>query len=348
VTARGGANERGLPSINEARAERRRALVHGKVRLRGMPPHFWLWAVTTIGLFSVIYWRIAQGHLESRKAQVMAKQRAVAATIGPTIVPFRDKVEGWAKELASAYKGDFVAEGASGETVRESPGVYLRLRLENAKDPKSIRKAATASLRDGFTSCLFQSTGVDPMHGPPCKATKDCQPGQLCNEWSVCAEPPVPFNMRLAYRTLRVLSSEWTDELHAATSELGVMAYDRDLDSVTRYDVKIAADILARSKYFTLVLDEAPPQGLPPEIPDAGETPEERLQRTDHMARVGIWRLKDGKQVLRLRSQAAARFVPMGERVIRDPMNQAAQQRQVNSCELALAVRAALSPSPAP
>jgi hypothetical protein len=66
------------------------------------------------------------------------------------------------------------------------------------------------------------------------------------------------------------------------------------------------------------------------------------------MARIGIWRLKDGKQILRLRTQAAARFVPMGERVIRDPMNQAAQQRQVNSCELALAVRAALSPKAAP
>jgi hypothetical protein len=342
VTARGGANERGLPSINQARAERRRALVFGKVRLRGMPPHFWLWALTTIGLFTVIYWRIAQGHLESRKAQVMAKQRAVAATIGPSILPFRDKVEAWAKELAGDYRGNFVAEGASAEPIGDSSGVYLRLRLENAKDPKSIRKSATASLRDGFTSCLFRASGPDPMQGPPCKATKDCQPGQLCNEWNVCAEPPVPFNMRLAYRTLRVLSSEWTDELHAATSELGVMAYDRDLDSVTRHDVRIAADILARSKYFTLVLDEAPEKGLPAEIPDAGETAEERLQRTDHFARVGIWRLKDGKQILRLRAQAAGRFVPMGERVVRDPMNLAAQQRQVNSCELALAVRGAL------
>lgn len=344
MTARGGASERGLPSINQARAERRRALVFGRVRLRGMPPHFWLWALTTIGVFTVIYWRIVQGHLESRKAQVMAKQRAVAATIGPTLLPFRDKVERWAKELAAPnYPGDFVMPGASAEPVVESSGVYLRLRLENAKDPKSIRKAATSSLRDGFTSCLFRSTGPDPMQGPPCKATKDCQPGQLCNEWSVCAEPPVPFNMRLAYRTLRVLSSEWTDELHAATSELGVMAYDRDLDSVTRHDVRIAADILARSKYFTLVLDEAPAAGLPAEIPDAGETPEERLQRTDHYARVGIWRLKDDKLVLRVRAQAAGRFVPMGERVVRDPMNLAAQQRQVNSCELALAVRGALA-----
>jgi hypothetical protein len=335
--------ERGLPSVNQARHEARRAFVVGKVRLRGLPPHFWLWALTAIGLFSVVYWRIAQGHLESKKAQVMAKQRAVARAIGPTIVPFRDKIERWAAELAGEYPGNFVAPDASYETIRQTPGVYLRLRLANAHSAKDIRKAARLSLHDGFTSCMFQNKGAaDPMVGPPCKATIDCQPGKLCNEWSVCAEPPIPYNMRLAYRTLRVLSSEWTDELHATTSELAVSAYDRDLDSTTRFDVRIAADILARSRYFTLVLDEDPKDGLPAELPDAGETPEERVQRVGHWARVGVWELASGKQLLRHRSEAAGEFVPMGERVVRDPAILAAQARQVNSCQLALDVRSAL------
>ena len=73
-----GARERGLPSVNQAKAEQRRALVFGRVRLSGVPPHFWLWSLTAIGLFSVVYWRIAQGHIESMKAVVMAKQRAIA------------------------------------------------------------------------------------------------------------------------------------------------------------------------------------------------------------------------------------------------------------------------------
>jgi hypothetical protein len=338
-----GARERGLPSVNQAKVEQRRALVFGRARLSGIPPHFWLWSLTAIGLFTVVYWRIAQGHLESVKAQVMAKQRAVARTIGPSILPFRDKVELWATELAGPYLGDHVAPGAPYERIRQSPGVYLRLRLANAKAPKDIRKAARVSLHDGFTSCMFvQQNAADPTKGPPCRTTSQCSPGKLCNEWNVCADPPVPYNMRLAYRTLRVLSNEWTDELHKATSELAVNAYDRDLDSVTRYDVRIAADILARSNYFTLVLDEEPEGGLPPELPDAGETPEERVQRVGHPARVGIWDLATGVQVLRLRSQASGEFVPMGERVIRDPAIVAAQARQVNGCALALAVRTAL------
>jgi hypothetical protein len=310
-----------------------------------MPAHFWLWAITVLGVGMIVYWRVAEGRLDSRKAQVMSKQRAIAKTIGPKILPFRDKIETWARELAGPYPGDLAARDAELSVIEQSPGVYLRLRLGSARNPKDIRKAARASLHDGFTSCLFRKTKTgDPMKGPPCKVTSECSPGLLCNEWSVCAEPPIPYNMRLAYRTLRVLSSEWTDELHQATSELAVNAYDRDLDSVTRYDVRIAADILARSRYFTLVLDEDPNGGLPQEIPDAGETPEERVQRAPHPARVGIWELSSGKPLLRLRADAAGKFLPMGQRVIRDPVTLAAEQRQVNACQLALDVRAKLSP----
>ena len=35
-------------------------------------------------------------------------------------------------------------------------------------------------------------------------------------------------------------------------------AYDRDLDAVTKNDVPVAIELLARAKYFTLVLDEDP------------------------------------------------------------------------------------------
>jgi hypothetical protein len=62
-----------------------------------------------------------------------------------------------------------------------------------------------------------------------------------------------------------------------------------------------------------------------------------------HFARVGVWELSTGKLLLRLRAEAAGEFVPMGEKVVRDRAIQAAQARQVNSCQLALAVRRALS-----
>lgn len=343
--------ERGLPSLAVARAERNRALIGGKVRLRAMSPHFWLWSAVVIGAILVVYWRHEQSQIQSQISRVMARQRATAQALGP-ILPFRDHVEAWAAELAASPRKNFVAHGASLERISEAPGVYLRLRIEAAKAPVSIRKAAASSLHDGFTSCFFVRTNApDPSVGPACKAPKDCQPGLLCNEYDVCAPPPEPYNMRLLYRALRVLSDEWSAELREASSELGVMAYSRDLDSVARNDVPIARRIVARARYFTLVLDEAPAQGLPTDAPDGGETGEERLQRTPHHARVGIWDLTTNQPVVIWRAQAAAMVVQMG-RVVTRRESIAAEQRQANSCQLALDVKAAIDsagqPAPAP
>src|SRR3954471_14461648 len=278
--------ERGLPSLNQARAERRRALVYGKVALRAMPPHFWLWVLVGGAAFGVIYWRSAEGRLEARKSAVMAKQRAIAVALGPKIQPFRDQVEGWVRELSADGPSDFVAPGDALKDLREAPGVYLRLRRENTKSVKQIRKAAQASLLDGFTSCLFVSPTGLPTQGTACRVTSECQPGQLCNEWNVCAAPPRPYNMRLAYRALRVLSSEGSNELHEADSELAVNGYDRDLDSVAKHDVPVAVEIMNKARFVTLVIDEEPPGGLPKEPAGSTETPEEHLQRLAHFARI--------------------------------------------------------------
>ena len=333
----------GLPSLNQARAERRRAIALGRVRMASIPPQFWLWTAVALGAFSIVYWRIAQGQIETRRSQVMAKQRAIASTLGPKIVPFRDQVEGWVRELAAPFPGDFVDPSASLEKISTSPGVYLRLRMANTGTPKAIRAAARASLHDGFTSCLFVHVGApDPTKGPACRVTADCSSGLLCNEWSVCSEPPRPYNMRLAYRALRVLSSDWTDEVHEADTELGLNAYDRDLDSVAKRDVPVAIEVLSRSRYFTLVLDEDPAGFVAPKASDP-ETADELVQRQAHTARIGIWDLKTKAPLLRLKADAAGQFVPVGDRVVQNPDTVAAQQRQINSCTLALSTKDALT-----
>jgi hypothetical protein len=341
---RPGVADSGLPSLNEARAERRRAIALGRVRIRALPPQFWLWTGLAIAGFSTVYWRVTQGELEGRRSQVMAKQRAIAAVLGPRILPFRDQVEGWVRELSASWPGNFVDPHAGLEAISTSPGVYLRLRAANTGSVKAIRKAAASSLHDGFTSCLFVRTGSsDPSKGPPCRTGSDCEPGLLCNEWNVCGAPPRPYNMRLAYRALRVLSSDWTDEVHEADSDLALTAYDRDLDGVAKRDVPVAAEILQRSKYFTLVLDEDPAPASTPDPPaDASETPDERVQRQPHFARVGIWDLATHTALLRMKAEAHGEFVPVGDRVVKNAVTLAAEQRQTNSCALALSVREAL------
>lgn len=310
-----------------------------------MAPQFWLWALVLVGGFFVVYWRVVQGALESEKNRVMAKQRAIAQSLGPRILPFRDKLEGWVQELAKPWPGPMVSHAVSVADLAKSPGVYLRIRMKNATKPASIREAAARSLRDGFTSCLFvDRASKDVAQGAVCKTSGDCKSGELCNEWNVCKPPPSPYNLRLAYRAMRVLSTEWTDELHQAGSDLAVAGYDRDLDGVVKTDVPVAIDLLQRAKFFAVVLDEEPKGGLPKALPDSSETEEERLQRVPHMARIGIWSLESGEQLVRLRTEAAGKYVPVGKAIVNDPTTQAAQQRQANSCALALEVKHALTP----
>lgn len=341
--------EPGLPSLNQARAERRRGVGLGRLGVRGISPHFWLWVAVVLAAFGVIYWKVTQSQLESQKSAVMAKQRAVQKTLGVKLLPFRNRIEHWVIGLAGKWQGDEVAPDASLGRIAREPGIYLRLWQSDARSSKSIRTAAVRSLHDGFTSCFFERrSGRDPTIGPKCHAPSDCKPGFLCNEYDVCSRPTQPYNMRLAYRALKILSPEWSDELHQASSDLAVKVYDEDLDRVTHSDVPIAISILTRAKYFTAVLDENPPTGLPKPLPDAGESDEQRVQRVAHDARVGIWDLKTGEQVLRLRAKAAGRFVPVGDAVVRSPDTMASEQRQVNSCALALDVRDALEKNAEP
>ncbi|HEX3595457.1 MAG TPA: hypothetical protein VHU80_10155, partial [Polyangiaceae bacterium] len=240
---------------------------------------------------------------------------------------------------------DVVTPGATLDAISASPGVYLRLRVANAKDAATLRAAAANSLRDGFTSCLFVRR--EETNGKECKSPADCSGGQICNDRGVCARPSQPYNLRLLYRTLRILSPEWTDELHRASTDLQVRAFELELDAVTKNDVPVSIELLSRARYFTAVLDEDPPTGIPEALLDdkgkPDESVEERIQRAVHPARVGIWDVRDNKLVLRLRATAGGTFVPMGSRAAASPVTIAAEQRQVNSCALALDVKDAIS-----
>ncbi len=345
--------ERGLPSLNQARAERRGAMRRGRYSLRGeLVPRFWLWAAVILASAMVIYWKVSQGKLESEKSGVMAKQRAVAAALAPDVVPHTKRIEGWVKELSGEGVSEFIDPGVDLSRIQRAPGIYFRLRQAAAADSNLLRKEGAESLLDGFVACMFVREGEgDPRQGPPCDASADCDPGLLCNEYNVCTPPPRPFNLRLAYSALRVLDSGWSDELHEATNDLKVRAFERELEQVSKNDVPIAVRMMDQAELFTLVVDEPPDGELPPKL-DGHETIEQRIQRVPHRARVAVWDLETGKQLVRVRARADGKFVPVGkdhvasmaadERTEDQQRSLAAQQRQANSCALALSVKTAI------
>jgi hypothetical protein len=322
---------RGLPAIQESRERRK--------RFPAIPPRYLLWGFLLIVAWAVFYWKQTQNEIESWKAKLFARQRGVAAELGPKVEPLRDRIEQWVLEAAKPYAEDVVTPEVRDWDFGALPGIYLRLKLADASDVKRVRRAADDSLRDGFTSCLFHEPNPNPTSGPACHASRDCPTGTFCNEVDHCVAAAQPYNMRAVYRGIRVLTEEWTVALRTASDDMRMRLLDREFESAVLDDIPLAVDVMARAQFFMLVLDEAPASAKP-------DVALEDLQAMPHPARVSLWGLKPGRErvLLRLRREMDARFVAAGERATTDAVLAAAQQRQVNSCQLALHVRAALAP----
>jgi hypothetical protein len=328
---------RGLVAIEESKTRRKEG------RMPAIPPRFILWTLTAVVAFSIYYWRKTQGEIESQKAALFARQRGVVAELGGKFDPLRQRIEDWTTKEAEAYAGDVAAAELGKWDFATQPGIYLRLRLVDAKDAASMRKAARASLRDAFTACLFREPNADPTSGPPCKASHDCAAGTFCNELDHCMPPAQPYNMRAAYHGTRVLGEEWTVSLRTAGDDMKMRLLEREFESAVKDDIPLVIDLLTRAQFFLLVLDEDPA-----EPPAGGKLTLEMVQGAPHSARVTLFGLKPGmdRVLLRMRRNIDGRFIPAGENAITDPDLVAAQQRQVNSCQLALYVREVLAKLP--
>jgi hypothetical protein len=335
--------ERGLTALNVARRQRHRAIVFGRVRVREVAAGFWLMTFAGLAIFSFAYYRYTLVELDAKRGEVLARQRAIASAVGTSGFELRDRIEPWVIALAEAELDEQVAPEARLDEITRGPSIYLRVRQAEARNIESLRKAALGSLRDGFTSCLFVGSAVDPEQGLRCTLTSQCGPGEVCGDWNRCAVPTHPYNLRLLYDGLRVLTPEWTAALAAATDELQVRAIDLDLQAVGKHEAVAAVEMVRHSKYFTAVLDEDPPPDAAPAPPALGESRDEQLQAVDHAVRVGIWDIERAAPLALLKLEAAGRFVRLGGGGSEDPRAQRAQQRQANNCAAATDVRRALA-----
>lgn len=340
----------GLPSLRESRLNRKRQLVTGKVNVGGLPPKVMLWGLFVLVVGGFLYFWDAQAQLEEQRRTVMTKQRATAKVLAPKLIPMRDTIEKGVKELSRGGK-ERVADGVDWEKLLSSPGVYMRTRLEDAKDLEVLRKVSSEALRDGFTACLIRDPSAKlPTSGKECRDSNQCEAGEFCNEYSACQRPSSPFNMRMLYRALHVLSDSWVSEVREAGTEYAITAYDRSLDSTTKIDLPIAIEVYQRSKYAIIVLDEDPKGGLPkPLESNEFESAALRVQRVPHDARIGVWELPSGKLLARVSARADGELREVGTR--RAPVGQeseAVRARQANNCALALDFQSRLNPPTEP
>ncbi|MCH2108300.1 MAG: hypothetical protein MK135_03155 [Polyangiaceae bacterium] len=330
----------GLDSLNESRANRRRQLATGKAAIGGIPPRLFGWGMSILIVGGFLYYRNFQSDVDIARSQLMANQRATSASLGPKLIPLRDQVEGLIADLQED-KGQLIDESQNWNEVLSSPSIYLRLQAKDAESPQKIRRAALSSLRDGFSSCFLRGERVSrASSGKSCEKSLECAAGEICNEYDTCQLPSSPFNARLLYRALKVLSDSWLKELEGAKSELSISAYAGTLESVTEVDIPVAIEVYQRAKYLVVVLDQSPEQKLPDSIPGEFESEMTRLQRIPHPAIVGIWDLASKKLIARVQAEAKGELRQVGTRqAYRTALAEAARASQANSCGLAMAVR---------
>lgn len=334
---------RGLPALDESRLARKRSIVLGRARVREVATRFWLLTFAGLAVFAFVYYRHSQKELAEQRNQLAARQRAVVAAAGRGGFELRDKLEAWVLELAQGEVTARISPRASLDEISRGPGIYLRAARQEALEVESLRRAAARSLHDGFTSCLFVGRTPEPTPGVACRAKEQCGPGELCDDWGVCAVPGQPYNLRLLYDSLAVQGPHWQERLASTSDELQVRAMALELEATAKHEVPAAAELVRRSRFFTAVLDEEAAGSPPAPGADAGvdETPEQRLQTSDHFVRIGIWDIARSEPLVQLRLEVAGRFVSMG-RDVAGLGAARARQRQANNCSAAVEVREAL------
>lgn len=311
---------RGLSAIAQAREE------------RGRGRYTWTTQAGITALVVVVggllaYKIVGDRELSAGKKDLLAKQRAVATTLGPEWFPVRDALEIEVLAAAKDYSGDFVDPQARQGAFRTQPGLYLRMRVADATDAEHVRRAAVDAKKDAFAACLLREPNERGVRG-------ETDGGAFAEQ---------PWNLGQAYAAARILTDEWVRNVESADDALRLRVFEQQFDKAKRDEIPVSIEIVKRARFFLLVLDEDAPEAAA-YAGDAGGIDESALQMVGHPARVHLFDLEHKREILRLRRSGDARVLPAGERVVMDDETRNAMQRQANNCALARQVEQAISP----
>lgn len=281
-------------------------------------------ALVGVVLVLVAYRFFSQRSLAEQKTELLAKQRAAVATVGAQWFPMRDKIEGIVLDSARSFPDDdFIAPDHA--DFRAMPGIYLRLRVAEAKDAASVRLAAQNSVKDAFCGCLL----------------KEPNPSALRGDADAGGAPEQPWNMRQAYATTRILTDDWANEVRDSSDDLRLRVFQQQYDQAVNGEIAQSIDIIKRSRFFLLVLDEDAPEAKTKA--DGGTISEEILQTVEHESRVRIVDTQTWKDIARLRRTGVGDLLQVGEQHgPQDSETRDATSRQVKNCSLGMQVSQAL------
>jgi hypothetical protein len=309
----------GLRSIHEAREQRARG------KYSRATPNLLIYCAVAIVVILLGYRFFAGRKVDAARNELLSKQRAVDKTLGAEWFPLRDNLEKITTDTAKNWSEAqaFVDPDAKKWDFRSLPGVYLRLRVAEARDVASVRKSSMDAVRDSFVGCLLREPN-------PGLARGDSDAGVFAEQ---------PWNMRQAYKSTRILNDEWVAEVKAADDDLRLRVFEEQYRKAVETEIPLAIDLVRRAQFFILVLDEDTPEAK--EKTDGGPITSEALQLVPHDARVRIVNLKTNKDIVAMNVRASGTAVSVAGSVT-DPEALEGITRQVNNCSMARQVERAI------
>jgi hypothetical protein len=291
---------RGLASIPKLR-ELRKQRPHER-------PSAKLWGFVVLGLLSAVAIHVALSRraIGQQKGTMLAKQRALAATIGPRWESVRGTVIDTAIAAAKEpWAGDQVDASLRARAWRSETAVYLRLGSNEAQTAETVLEATKLSPRDAFLSCLRTPTvapGADRL-------------GRF-------------HRMQESFAVTRLLEPTWVDDVQNADDDLRLRVFTEQLAAATPEALETAVTLVERAKLVLVVIDEMPTtDGAPARVED--------VQRSAHGLRVTLVDRGTRMQLARIRVEPNVALVPGGEGRVSDDDARAAIERQAIGCSAA-------------
>jgi hypothetical protein len=305
----------GLKSVYEGREARLQG------RFNRPTASILIYALVGAAAVLLVYRFVYGRQLESSREALLSKVRAAKVSVGAEWTPLRDNLENITTSAAGAYENDMIAPDARTWDFRAKPGLYLRVRVAQAKAPAEVREAARYSVKDAFTGCLLRSA----QGAPPREANQE-------PESDTGVFPEQPWNLKQAYQTTRILTPEWEAEVRDAQDDVRLRVFQEQYDRAQKKDLPLVIDILKKADFYLLALDEDVDEAKT--LADGGTVTVSQLQQLKHPVRVFLFDLKSKKLMLRVRRSAEAGLM-LARGTMGSAETQAAMQRQVNNCALA-------------
>ena len=263
--------------------------------------------------------RRAAAELTRQREALLARAHAEAADLTPQQFALGERVQSLAADAAGAYAGDWLSDELKGEAAfSKALGrqmVYVRGPLAKLASPAGFKDSAAESFKDAFSACL-----LDPPATRTERALSNKARAALGQRGTL---PSSIERIQAALISVPLLLPEWQARVRAA-----------DLPELTKLAAVFdkaplgAAKRALKAELLLLVLDEPGDTAGPTELDG------ERA----HWVRVQLVELTSGAVPLRLRLRVDPSWI--------SPATRAEHASGIDSCALALDVRAKAGASP--